>query len=325
MGDYTFRSEPAPCEERRAIPVRLKAGVPGADGKDGKDGYSPTVTLERIEDTSGGLVLEDETGNRWCFLEGAGTGDDITITDGAGNLWHMPSGTASGGEIPVTDGTGSWRIPTGGGSGRSGTRVNITDKTGEHVYYVWDGRDGEDGAPGQPGRDGEDGAPGQPGRDGATGPAGKSAYESAQDGGYSGTEAQFETDLAGVSGKQPTITASGLLKGDGQGGVSAAVAGTDYVPPSALAPYRTAAAQDTIDALLGSTIPGTTQTVTFDANDKPVSIVHTADNAAVRTDVFTWGTNSVTELRTLANGKHITMTTNLQTLVTVISDIQEAV
>lgn len=32
-------------------------------------------------------------------------------------------------------------------------------------------------------------------------------------------------------GAQPTITASGILKGDGQGGVGAAVAGTDYQAP----------------------------------------------------------------------------------------------
>ncbi len=91
-----------------------------------------------------------------------------------------------------------------------------------------------------------------------------------------------------------------------------------------LTAYRTAAAQDEIDALLGSTISGTTQTVTFDANGKPQRIVHTANNAAVRTDVFTWGENSVTELRTLANGKHITITTNLTTLETVITGIEEA-
>ena len=159
--------------------------------------------------------------------------------------------------------------------------------TGEEAVGK-DGAPGRDGAPGQPGRDGQDGAPGvtytpavsvdgeiswtndgglpnpqprnimgptgadgapgQPGRDGATGPAGKSAYESAQDGGYSGTEAQFESDLAGVGNKQARITASGLLKGDGAGGVSAAVAGTDYLAPAALTPYRTAAAQDVIDA-----------------------------------------------------------------------------
>lgn len=46
----------------------------------------------------------------------------------------------------------------------------------------------------------------------------------------------------------PKITASGILKGDGTGGVSAATAGTDYLAPSALSSYRTAAAQDEIDA-----------------------------------------------------------------------------
>lgn len=70
-------------------------------------------------------------------------------------------------------------------------------------------------------------------------------------------------------------------------------------------------------------IPGTVQTVTF-ANDKPASIVHTASGAIVRTDAFTWGENSVTEVRTLADGTHITFVTNLDTLVTTISEIEEA-
>ena len=73
------------------------------------------------------------------------------------------------------------------------------------------------------------GAKGDTGADGADG---KSAYASAKDGGYTGTEAQFNTDLAAVSGKQARITAGGLLKGDGAGGVSAAVKGTDYAGPS---------------------------------------------------------------------------------------------
>ena len=38
--------------------------------------------------------------------------------------------------------------------------------------------------------------------------------------------------LAAVGGKQDKITASGILKGDGAGGVSAAVKGTDYAGPS---------------------------------------------------------------------------------------------
>lgn len=39
------------------------------------------------------------------------------------------------------------------------------------------------------------------------------------------------TGMADLSGKQDKITASGLLKGNGSGGVTAAVAGTDYVAP----------------------------------------------------------------------------------------------
>ena len=82
------------------------------------------------------------------------------------------------------------------------------------------------------GPQGETGATGAAGADGADGADGKSAYQSAKDGGYTGTEAQFNTDLAAVSGKQARITASGLLKGDGAGGVTAAVKGTDYAGPS---------------------------------------------------------------------------------------------
>ena len=40
-----------------------------------------------------------------------------------------------------------------------------------------------------------------------------------------------------LSGKQAKITASGILKGNGSGGISAAEAGTDYVAPSALSDY----------------------------------------------------------------------------------------
>lgn len=71
-------------------------------------------------------------------------------------------------------------------------------------------------------------------------------------------------------------------------------------------------------------IPGTVQTVNFDANGTPSSIVHTANGEAVRTDSFTWADNTVTEKRELADGSYITFVTNLTTLVTTISEIQEA-
>ena len=60
-----------------------------------------------------------------------------------------------------------------------------------------------------------------------------------------------------------------------------------------------------------------------DSNGNPVSITYTKDNATVRTDTFVWTTNSVTETRTLANGKYITIVTNLETLAQTISEVQE--
>ena len=76
--------------------------------------------------------------------------------------------------------------------------------------------------------------------------------------------------------------------------------------------------------LLGvDNIEGTTQTVAFDSAGRPSTITHTKNNIAVRTDSFTWGDGTVTEQRTLADGTYITIVTNLTTLVTTVSEIQE--
>lgn len=55
-----------------------------------------------------------------------------------------------------------------------------------------DGAQGKQGEPGTPGKDGAPGAQGVPGADG------KSAYTAAHEGGYTGSEAQFNKDLADV-------------------------------------------------------------------------------------------------------------------------------
>ena len=71
-------------------------------------------------------------------------------------------------------------------------------------------------------------------------------------------------------------------------------------------------------------LPGTVQTVNFGADGKPSSVVHTRNGATVRTYAYTWGDGTVTETRTTADGSYITMVTDLSTLVTTISEIQEA-
>lgn len=80
---------------------------------------------------------------------------------------------------------------------------------------------------------------------------------------------------------------------------------------------------DIKEKLLTGDIPGTTKTVTMDSDGNPVSIVHSDGNEAVRTDSFVWGEDTVTETRTLASGKYITIQTDLITLETIVSDVQE--
>lgn len=112
------------------------------------------------------------------------------------------------------------RINEGGIAGEPGA----PGKDGVSVTHKWDGTvlevtsasgtssadlkgerglPGADGAPGQPGERGSDGAPGRDGVDG------KSAYQCARDGGYTGTEEKFNTDLAAEN----LPTAGGTMKG----------------------------------------------------------------------------------------------------------------
>ena len=72
------------------------------------------------------------------------------------------------------------------------------------------GPQGEPGAQGVQGIQGETGPQGVQGPQGETGPAGKSAYAYAQDGGFTGTEAEFAAKLGGLvtvySGASPAST-----------------------------------------------------------------------------------------------------------------------
>ena len=73
-------------------------------------------------------------------------------------------------------------------------------------------------------------------------------------------------------------------------------------------------------ALQEENIPGTTQTITFDADGNVQSIVHkNSSNVAVRTDAFTFGTDTITEVRTLNTGESLTIVTNTNTLVTTVT------
>ena len=79
-----------------------------------------------------------------------------------------------------------------------GTNVITVTKT-DGTSSAFAVRNGSRGSTGPAGADGKDGTNGKDGADGAAGPAGadgKSAYQYAQDGGYTGTEEEFAAKLA---------------------------------------------------------------------------------------------------------------------------------
>ena len=75
----------------------------------------------------------------------------------------------------------------------NGTTLTVTSASGTSSVDL-------KGDTGSPGKDGVDGSPGQDGSPGSPGADGKSAYAYAQDGGYTGTEAEFAEMLAAIEG-----------------------------------------------------------------------------------------------------------------------------
>ena len=76
---------------------------------------------------------------------------------------------------------------------------------------------------------------------------------------------EMALQLADVIEKQNKITAAGILKGDGAGGVSAAEAGTDYATPA-----QVAAKQDVILAS-GASVGDLIKVKAVDASGKPTA------------------------------------------------------
>lgn len=240
-------------------------GPQGQKGDPGEDGKS--FTIQDIYPTLAALKQAFPTGNEYAYQVTA-EDDEIFIWSELATDWvslgklqgpQGPQGPAgaTGAQGPKGD-TGP-QGPQGvqGIQGEKGEQ-GATGATGPT------GPTGPEGPEGPQGPQGETGPRGEQGIQGPQGEAGESAYTAASKGGYTGTETQFNSDLAKIgnkadktvpaaagnlaaldaagnlsdSGKKPAdfqakVTASGLLKGDGSGGVTAAAAGTDYSGPKA--------------------------------------------------------------------------------------------
>ena len=146
--------------------------------ENGKDGVSPVISVASI---SGGHEL--------TIVDAAGT-KTIEVLDGT----IGPQGIQG---IQGIQGPTGEQGPKGdqGATGPQGPKGDKGDKgdTGEQ------GPKGDKGDIGEQGNQGEIGPTGQAGKDGIDG---KSAYKYAQEGGYTGTEAEFTEIIAHAVNKQ---------------------------------------------------------------------------------------------------------------------------
>ena len=240
-------------------------GPQGQKGDPGEDGKS--FTIQDIYPTLAALKQAFPTGNEYAYQVTA-EDDEIFIWSELATDW-VSLGKLQGPQGPQgpTGATGA-QGPKGdtGAQGPQGVQ-GIQGEKGEQGATGATGPagpTGPEGPEGPQGPQGETGPQGEQGIQGPQGEAGESAYTAASKGGYTGTETQFNSDLAKIgnkadktvpaaagnlaaldaagnlsdSGKKPAdfqakVTASGLLKGDGNGGVTAAAAGTDYSGPKA--------------------------------------------------------------------------------------------
>lgn len=240
-------------------------GAQGQKGDPGEDGKS--FTIQDIYPTLAALKQAFPTGNEYAYQVTA-ENDEIFIWSELATDW-VSLGKLQGPQGPQgpTGATGA-QGPKGdtGAQGPQGVQ-GIQGEKGEQGATGATGPTGPTGPEGPEGPQGPQGETGPQGEQGIQGPqgeAGESAYTAASKGGYTGTETQFNSDLAKIGNKadktvpaaagnlaaldaagnlsdsgkkvgdfQSKVTASGLLKGDGAGGVTAAAAGTDYSGPKA--------------------------------------------------------------------------------------------
>ena len=136
------------------------------------------------------------------------------------------------------------------------------------------------------------------------------ALAAAQAGAIAGIQAEGQTQVDNVNATGATQIAAVEAKGEET---------RESIPDDYTTLANTVNSHSVEIALQEDSIPGTTQTITFDADGNVQRIVHSSGNTAVRTDVFTFGTDTISEVRTLASGASLTIVTNTDTLVTTVT------
>ena len=205
-----------------------ETGAQGPQGENGERGPKGDPGERGPKGETGAQGPKGETGAGFLvrgYYETVSALEASVQTPAAGDAYGV--GASEPYDIYIFDGvTESWvnNGPLQGAKGDKGDK-------GETGAQGPKGDPGADGAKGETGAQGPKGETGQTGPEGPQGPAGKTPVK--------GTDYFTQADkqeiaedaaaLVDLSGKQNRITASGMLKGDGAGGVSAATPGTDYL------------------------------------------------------------------------------------------------
>ncbi len=167
--------------------------IGSSSGDAGKDGISPTISITDIE---GGhrLTIVDVLGTKTIDVLDGAKGDTGPqgiqgIQGPKGEVGHQGIQGPVGEQGPI------------GLTGPQGPQ-GIQGERGETGATGPQGPEGPRGEQGLPGEIGPTGNTGPAGKDGVDGINGKSAYEYAQDSGYTGTEADFASLLANTLDKR---------------------------------------------------------------------------------------------------------------------------
>ena len=94
----------------------------------------------------------------------------------------------------------------------------------------------------------------------------------------------------------------------------------DFIDDTLSEPNKAAEAKKTGDyfTLLSDDVPNTIQSYEF-SNGTVSRVAHNRNGTTIRTDRFSYGSSTITEIRTLYTGESLTIVTNLETLETTVS------
>ena len=195
-------------------------GADGRPGENGADGFSPTANVTQ-NDNGATITITDKNGTTTATVTNGKDGADGNPGADGTSAMHSWNGTvltitsASGTSSADLKGEKGDKGDTGpkgdtgdtgpqgekGDTGPQGERgpkgeQGIQGPAGNDGYTPVKGVDYFDGAKGDKGDKGDTGPQGEQGPQGPAGADGKSAYQYAQEGGYTGTEAEFAAKLA---------------------------------------------------------------------------------------------------------------------------------